>query len=131
MSQTDPLSATPRLTPRDIPTVLHVACNVCGCSTDDLYSRSRHPSMVAARQIVVRLLRDNSHLSFPEIARVMGRENHSTTITQYQRIESLLKLPRGDAWRLVQVTSRTTADIGEMLELAEMGLGLGKEMCLP
>ena len=43
--------------------------------------------MVLARSLVVHLARELTTLSFPEIARGLGRENHSTVHTAARRIE--------------------------------------------
>jgi hypothetical protein len=37
-------------------------------------------------------------LSFPEIARAMGRSNHSTVITAYRRVERDMKAKQGTLW---------------------------------
>ena len=42
--------------------------------------------MVLARGLVVHLARELTTLSFPEIARGLGRENHSTVHTAARRI---------------------------------------------
>lgn len=46
--------------------------------------------MVLARGLSALLAREMTNLSFPEIARAMGRPNHSTVITAMNRMKSQL-----------------------------------------
>ena len=50
--------------------------------------RGRYRRVVLARSLVVHLARSLTTLSFPEIARGLGRENHSTVHTAARRIEA-------------------------------------------
>jgi chromosomal replication initiator protein len=52
----------------------------------ELMGRGRHPRVVLARSAAAWLARSMTTMSFPEIARVMGRPNHSTVVTACQRI---------------------------------------------
>ena len=58
-----------------------------GIEPDELLGRGRHRRVVLARSLVVHLARELTTLSFPEIARGLGRENHSTVHTAARRIE--------------------------------------------
>lgn len=118
------INPTPRLTQRDIPELIRRACMECVCSTEDFYSRRRHASTTTARMIVVKLLRENSNLSFPEIAHATARPNHSTTIEQYQRMNARLLLPCGDELRRAQLTLTYAADIGVLLGAVTEAIGL-------
>jgi chromosomal replication initiator protein len=51
-----------------------------------LLSKSRHKRIVLARSMVIYLARQLTTLSFPELAKAMGRPNHSTIVTASQRI---------------------------------------------
>jgi len=78
----------PRRLPRPI-RVDHIIATVCqalGIVGTDFAGRGRHPRVVLARAVVVVLARRLTTASFPEIARAMGRPNHSTVITAYQRL---------------------------------------------
>lgn len=55
-------------------------------SSADMAGKGRHKRVVLARSIVVLLARRLTTLSFPEIARAMGRPNHSSVITAYNRL---------------------------------------------
>jgi hypothetical protein len=65
-------------------------CNTLGAFHDTEYgvvSKCRHERVVLAREIITVLCRQFTMMSFPEIARAMGRPNHSTVITAFQRFE--------------------------------------------
>jgi chromosomal replication initiator protein len=57
----------------------------------DMAGNGRHRRVVLARSVVVHLARRLTTLSFPEIARAMGRPNHSSVITAHNRILGLMK----------------------------------------
>jgi chromosomal replication initiation ATPase DnaA len=66
--------------------ILNVVCYLLEVTAEDLASGSRHPRIVAARRYITRLSREFTTLSYPEIASRIGRPNHSTVITQYQKL---------------------------------------------
>lgn len=70
--------------------ILRRVCERLHVDRADLSSRTRHPRVVLARSVIVWLCRKLTTLSFPEIARVLGRPNHSTVITALQRLNRLL-----------------------------------------
>lgn len=61
-----------------------------GVEVSDLMGRGRHRTVVLAREITVYLARRMTTSSFPEIARSLGRENHSTVLTAHKRLEDML-----------------------------------------
>lgn len=67
--------------------IVSVCCAQYGLSFTQFASRERSPRIAAARELCVWLCRTRSEMSFPEIARAMGRPNHSSTLTMYQRME--------------------------------------------
>jgi chromosomal replication initiator protein len=56
----------------------------------ELLSNGRHRRVVLARGLAAYLARELTTLSFPEIARALGRENHSTAHTADARIRQML-----------------------------------------
>ncbi|PHQ78962.1 MAG: hypothetical protein COB69_08895 [Phycisphaera sp.] len=67
----------------------------CVCQTlevehKDLGASGRHKRVVMARAVITLLCKKTTTLSYPEIARKMGKTNHSTVITAHQRIEKQL-----------------------------------------
>lgn len=61
-----------------------------GVEPNRLAGASRHRDVVLARSLTAYLARKLTTKSFPEIARAMGRTNHSTIVTAAQRIERQL-----------------------------------------
>lgn len=57
-----------------------------GVDLDDLFGRTRHRRVVAARSLTAYLARELTTHSFPEIARELNKPNHSTVITQCKRV---------------------------------------------
>lgn len=98
MARAGQRSATARSAPtvggaRPVPIrkiIEHVCTSLC-VEAADFRGKGRHPRVVLARAIVSRLSRELTTMSFPEIARAMGRTNHSTIITAYQRLEQQLE----------------------------------------
>lgn len=60
----------------------------------ELLGGSRHQRVVLARSLAAYLARRLTSQSFPEIARALGRPNHSTIVTACQRIEG--RIARGE-----------------------------------
>lgn len=56
-------------------------------SIDDLLGPKRDKDIVVPRQIAMYMLRSELHLSFPKIARELGRKDHTTAIHSVEKIE--------------------------------------------
>ncbi|MFG0283732.1 MAG: DnaA ATPase domain-containing protein [Phycisphaerales bacterium JB039] len=67
--------------------ILDVVCAELEVEQTDLFGRGRHKKVVLARALITLLARRLTTRSYPEIARGIGRPNHSTVITAHQRIE--------------------------------------------
>jgi chromosomal replication initiator protein len=79
-------SSMPR---RPIP-VSHIVDHVCQALAVDaaeFSGKGRHKRVVFARSVAAVLARQLTTQSFPEIARAMGRGNHSTIITAQRRLQ--------------------------------------------
>jgi len=59
-------------------------------SRDDLAATGRHRRVVLARGVVVHLAREMTTLSFPEIARHLGRSAHSSAHAAARRVRDML-----------------------------------------
>ncbi len=59
-------------------------------SYEGFHGDSRHSTAVLAREIAVLLLRERTHHSYPEIAVLMHRPNHSTVISAHKRVATVL-----------------------------------------
>lgn len=60
-------------------------------TTDDILGPKRDKDIVVPRQIAMYMLRSELHLSFPKIARELGRKDHTTAIHSIEKIEREIK----------------------------------------
>ena len=60
-------------------------------SPNDVVGRSRSKGYVEPRQIVMYLLRDSLHMSYPDIASRVGKRDHTTAIYAYKKVVSDLE----------------------------------------
>ncbi len=77
---------------RPVP-VAQIAAEVCrqlGVETSELSGKGRHKTVVLARELTVHLARRLTTCSYPEIARALGRDNHSTVLTAHKRLCGLI-----------------------------------------
>lgn len=56
-------------------------------SLDDMLGPKRDKDIVVPRQIAMYMLRSELHISFPKIARELGRKDHTTAIHSVEKIE--------------------------------------------
>jgi len=80
--------------PPRIASIVDATCDELGVSRDDLAATGRHKRVVLARGVVVHLAREMTTLSFPEIARHLGRTAHSSAHAAARRVRDMLD--RGD-----------------------------------
>jgi chromosomal replication initiator protein len=59
-------------------------------TVDEILSPKRDKDIVVPRQVAMYLLRSELHLSFPKIARELGRKDHTTAIHSVEKIEKEL-----------------------------------------
>ncbi len=59
-------------------------------SIDDILGPKRDKDIVVPRQIAMYILRSELHLSFPKIARELGRKDHTTAIHSVEKVEQEL-----------------------------------------
>jgi chromosomal replication initiator protein len=71
-------------------TVITEVCRELSVDLPDFMGKGRHKRVVLARSLVASMCRRLTTMSFPEIARSMGRSNHSTIITAQRRIDRQL-----------------------------------------
>ena len=67
--------------------ILAEVCKSLQVEITDVHGKGRHPRVVMARAMVAYLCRTLTTLSFPEIAAIIRRTNHSTVITAFRRFE--------------------------------------------
>ncbi len=61
-------------------------------SMEDMVGPKRDKDIVVPRQVAMYMLRSELHLSFPKIARELGRKDHTTAIHSVEKIEKESKL---------------------------------------
>ncbi len=66
--------------------ISEIVCREMGVQLGDVLGRGRHKRVVLTRALIVHTSRELTTRSYPEIARTMARNNHSTVITAHQRI---------------------------------------------
>lgn len=69
--------------------------------SSEICSARRDKHIVVPRQVAMYLLRSELHLSFPRIARELGRKDHTTAIHSVEKIEKAIKL---DTFTREQIT---------------------------
>jgi chromosomal replication initiator protein len=79
--------------PRPItpPVILEATSRMFGFTTEELLSKSRSRPLVTARQIAMYVCREQTDLSFPQIAKAFGKGDHTTVMHAVQKIESQMR----------------------------------------
>lgn len=86
--QQAPMPAAMRVRrPTNAESIVAEVCRELAVDLNDFMGKGRHKRVVLARSLVASLSRRLTTMSFPEIARAMGRSNHSTIITAQKRID--------------------------------------------
>ncbi len=83
-------SSAPRR-PVRVEQIAERVCETLSVDLSDLLGRSRHKRVVLARSMSAHLARKMTNMSFPEIARGLGRPNHSTVVTACKRVEEQIR----------------------------------------
>lgn len=81
--------------PIKVEQIVDEVCRTLHVEHSELLGRGRHKRVVLARTLAAHLSRQMTTLSFPEIARAMGRPNHSTVVTACKRMQE--QIARDDA----------------------------------
>ena len=67
--------------------IIQEVCRVLRVDASELFGKGRHKRVVLARSMCAVLGRWLTTMSYPEIARALGRPNHSTVVTAVKRLE--------------------------------------------
>lgn len=70
--------------------VVERVCKYFHVQMDDILGPKRDKDIVVPRQIAMYILRSELHLSFPKIARELGRKDHTTAIHSVEKVEQEL-----------------------------------------
>ncbi len=76
--------------PVRIAEIVQAVCTIMGLERDELLGVGRHRRVVSARGLAAHLAREMTTLSFPEIARALGRSSHSTVHAATTRFAAML-----------------------------------------
>ncbi|MCC6360142.1 MAG: chromosomal replication initiator protein DnaA [Phycisphaerales bacterium] len=91
-----------------------------GVTREQIQSRSRDRTVVLARSLAMLLIRRHTALSFPEIARSLGKKNHSTVLMATQRLERQLAMDAKVEWK--SAAGAQTAPLKTLVESLEQEL---------
>ena len=101
---------TPRR-PMRIDLIRDEVCRFLRVEPSELMGKGRHKRVVLARSLIAHLARTLTTMSYPEIARALGRPNHSTIVTACKRVQE-------------QMARNETPDLGADLSPELAGLTL-------
>lgn len=107
-----PRAVRPRI--GSIDDVIEVVVKVCGVRREALGDNCRHPDVVRARMLAVRAARTVTDCSYPEIAKAIGRPNHSTVITADQRFSRLTD--GGNCPHLIDMLAQIVSECDRLAE---------------
>lgn len=62
-----------------------------GITKEEILSENRKKEIAFARHIVTYLIKELTDMSYPKIAKLLGRKNHSTCISSFNHVEDQLK----------------------------------------
>lgn len=104
--------------PVRVQAIMQLGCATLGVTIEELMGKGRHKRVVLTRAVTVLLARELTNHSYPEIARAMGRPNHSTVITAHKRITGQIERhdfadigPEFDGLTVEQVVGRVRSQI--------------------
>ena len=80
-----------KVTETDIKKIILVMCQTYNISRDDLLGNRRLAELVFPRHVAIYFLRENLKLSFPRIAKIMKKKDHTTIFHAYNKIKYLIK----------------------------------------
>jgi chromosomal replication initiator protein len=75
--------------------IVEEVCRTLRVEQVELLGRGRHKRVVLARTLSAHLCRQLTTMSYPEIARALGRPNHSTVVTACKRIAEQIQRDEG------------------------------------
>jgi chromosomal replication initiator protein len=78
-------------------------------SVEDIIGPKRDKDIVVPRQVAMYMLRSELHLSFPKIARELGRKDHTTAIHSVEKIEKESRLDADIRTALSEIKDRLYA----------------------
>ena len=89
--------------------VIKAVCEIYECTFDDLLSESRHRSASEPRKVAAYLIKNNSILTYREVAHIFLRNDHSTAIYWIRWCQDQIDLNR----RLKDIIQKILARVGD------------------
>ncbi|HUD02807.1 MAG TPA: chromosomal replication initiator protein DnaA [Candidatus Paceibacterota bacterium] len=71
--------------------VVRVVANFYGVEENSIYEKTRRKEVVRPRQVIMYLLREDFHISFPTIGEKLGGRDHTTVIHSCEKIKADLR----------------------------------------
>jgi chromosomal replication initiator protein len=102
--------------PPSIEAIQDAVCETFAISRDELVSASRSARFVWPRQVAMYLARENTDLTFPDIARRFGGRNHTTVMHAVKRTANRLAADREAFDTVRQLTERLSGATGADLD---------------
>jgi chromosomal replication initiator protein len=100
-----------RRTPVRLGAIVEAVADACAVRREDLLSTSKHRTASEARGVVVLLARRLTTLSYPEIARGLGRRNHSAIHAAERRVRTAVEAGGPDAEAMQERIDRLAHDL--------------------
>ncbi len=82
---------TSKVTKESIQSVIQSTAEAYSVSIDDLLGNRRQADLILPRHTVMYLLRKELGLSFPKIAEIMGKKDHTTIMYAYEKIKKQIE----------------------------------------
>jgi len=82
---------TSKIVTKNINSAIESTARTYGIEISDLLGNRRQANLVLPRHTVMYLLRKELNLSFPKIAEVMGKRDHTTIMYAYNKIKKLIE----------------------------------------
>jgi chromosomal replication initiator protein len=98
--------------PPSIEAIQDAVCQSFSISRDELLSASRAARLVWPRQVAMYLARENTDLTFPDIARRFGGRNHTTVMHAVKRTAARLATDREAYDTVRELTERLSRSTG-------------------
>ena len=84
-------ASTENITNENVDSIIESTAQTYGVAIRDLLGQKRNADLVLPRHTVMYLLRKELDLSFPKIAQIMGKKDHTTIIHAFKKMKKLIE----------------------------------------
>ena len=84
--------------------IIRVVASHYNMGIDDITGKSRKQEFIEPRQVVAYLLKDKLDMSYPDIAKKIGKKDHTTAIYAYKKIKALTQKNHALNQRILVIT---------------------------